>query len=157
MLNKLLIFIAVLLLPATAYSEKIQQKKEMFLKGTPLSVMIPAGLILNTSVYTSYPAIFFSLSKEKEGYTQAYPRFNIEQLNYYEGMGNIKNLIRQKTHNLNMSIIKQASEIIINGNKATQFVYQAEVIFDADNGLAARSFPPDMAKNSSLNLNARRV
>lgn len=40
MLNKLLIFIAVLLLPATAYSEKIQQKKEMFLKGTPLSVLI---------------------------------------------------------------------------------------------------------------------
>ncbi|PCJ33917.1 MAG: hypothetical protein COA93_06040 [Alphaproteobacteria bacterium] len=140
MLNKLLIFIAALLLPATAYSEKVQQKKEAFLKDTPLSVMIPAGLILDTSVYTSYPAIFFSLPKEKEGYTQVYPRFNIEQLNHNEGMGNIKKLIRQKTHNLNMSIIEQPSEIIINGNKATEFVYQAEVIFDAANGTAARSF-----------------
>jgi len=51
------------------------------IEDTPLSVEIPSGFVLNRSIHTDSPSIYFSLPKGPDGGTPGYPSLSVSQIN----------------------------------------------------------------------------
>jgi len=78
-MNKLLLFGLVYCMFAASGVQAGEGR--IAIEDTPLSVEIPSGFVLNRSIHTDSPSIYFSLPKGPDGGTPGYPSLSVSQIN----------------------------------------------------------------------------
>ena len=108
------------------------------IEDTPLSVEIPSGFVLNRSIHTDSPSIYFSLPKGPDGGTPGYPSLSVSQINPIREPETLDSYIEGLQSNEYARVFLQARETSILGQRAIEIATEWVTIYDFADGTAAR-------------------